>query len=529
MINFRAVETLKPISARLPVRSRLSSFPVLALACAVASAPAPSAASEPSGKPMKWACIGNSITAGLGVAITDAYPAKLAKLLGPGFATENDGVSTTTLLKAGDYPYWTHGRLANVFAFKPDIVTIKLGTNDSKPINWDAHKGEFERDYLALIDTLAAMPQKPRIILCLPVPAFVEQAGNTGIRGSIVKNEIIPLIKKVADERNLAYIDLNTPMAGLAKLFPDSIHPNAAGQDSIAALIFRGFLAKSNRLACIGNSITQYTAQANTDPKDAYPVKLGEMLGANWYTINEGWSGAYMQKASPQPYWGSTRLKDVIDFKPTVVTIKLGTNDSRQADWHADKFIADYESMIDSLNTLSPKPKIWLVTPIPSWQRNGAWPYNGISNDIIKNQTLPALRQVAKDKGLEIIDVNTPMQSLERLVPDGVHPVAEGQDSLAHFIYRAIAASLPTAARPETHPALWPEVDLRAGSLRVSLPGAAEARARLFAADGRELASAVLRNGGSATLDVSGLAPGRYFLSVESAYNGLRAVKAFSF
>src|SRR4051812_4237225 len=104
--------------------SRSFSSASLALACAVASALAPLAVSQPSGKPMKWACIGNSITAGYIVSATDAYPAKLGKLLGPGFSMENDGVSSTTLLKAGDYSYWSHGRLANVFAFKPDIITI---------------------------------------------------------------------------------------------------------------------------------------------------------------------------------------------------------------------------------------------------------------------------------------------------------------------------------------------------------------------------------------------------------------------
>lgn len=518
----------KHLPRRVNSLIRLFSAPALASAWAFASAMAPPALAQPSGKPMKWACIGNSITAGYSVSATDAYPSKLGKLLGPGFAMENDGVASTTLLKAGDTSYWTHGRLANVFAFKPDIVTIKLGTNDSKPINWDAHKGEFERDYLALIDTLSAMPQKPRIILCLPVPAFVEQSGNTGIRGSIVKNEVIPIVKKVADERGLQWIDLNTPMLAHANLFPDSIHPNAVGQDSLAALIYRDFLAKSTRLACIGNSITQYTAQANTDPKDAYPVKLSEMLGAKWYSINEGWSGAYMQKVSPQSYWNSTRLKDVIDYKPDVVTIMLGTNDSRQADWHSDKFIADYESMIDSLNTLNPKPKIWLAAPIPSWMINGAWPYNGISNDIIKGQTLPALKQVAKDKGLDIIDANTPFQALARLVPDGVHPIAAGQDSLAHIIYRAIAASIPTTVPAQARPTRWPEVDLRAGLLRVTLPGVLEARARLFSADGREVSSAGLMNGAAAALAVSGLAPGRYFLTVEAPAEGLHAVKTLS-
>jgi hypothetical protein len=43
---------------------------------------------------VKWACIGNSITAG-------AYPQKLAALLGPGYIVENDGIGGTTMLKSG--------------------------------------------------------------------------------------------------------------------------------------------------------------------------------------------------------------------------------------------------------------------------------------------------------------------------------------------------------------------------------------------------------------------------------------------
>jgi lysophospholipase L1-like esterase len=516
----------------LPLKPELSQRPefidgLLARACALAALAA-TALSAQVAKPLKWACIGNSITQGYTVAETVAYPAKLAKLLGPGFTIENDGVSGTTLLKAGDNSYWKNGKLTNVFAYKPDIITIKLGTNDSKPINWDAHKGEFERDYLALIDTLSAMPQKPRILLCLPAPAFTDLTGNADIRGSIVKNEIIPAIKRVAQARSLAVIDLNTPFQNLENLFPDKIHPNAVGHDSIAAFIFRAFQANSKRLACIGNSITQYTAQANTDPKDAYPVKLSELLGANWYTVNQGWSGAYVQKVSPQPYWNSTRLKDVINFKPDVITIKLGTNDSRQQDWHADKFIADFKSMIDTLNTISPKPKIWLVTPVPAWQVNGAWPYNGINDSIIKNQTLPALKQVAKDKGLEIIDVNTPMVNLKRLVPDGVHPNAEGQDSLAHWIYRVLNTPTMEVVSKIRRGSVWPEIEIRGRNMHVTLPVSSEGRVRLYSVDGREMASLALQRG-EASLVVSGLSKGRYFISVEASSIRLRAVKAMSF
>lgn len=485
------------------------------------------AAAQPSGKPLKWACIGNSITAGYIVPASQAYPAKLGTLLGPGYAMENDGVSGNTLLKAGDNSYWKNGKLPSVFAFKPDIITIKLGTNDSKPVNWDAHKGEFERDYKALIDTLSAMPQKPRIFLCLPVPAFVEQTGSTGIRASVVKNEIMPIIKTIGAGRSLPVIDLYTPMVNMKSRFPDGIHPDAVGQDTIAAVIYRFYQAHSTRLACIGNSITQYTAQANTNPKDAYPVKVGEMLGPDWYAVNKGRSGAYMQKSSPSPYWGTGLLKQVLDFKPNVVTIMLGTNDARQPYWHTDKYIADYQAMIDTLNTLSPRPEIRLLSPIPSWKRNGVWPYNGISNDIIKDQAIPALQQVARTNGLDIIDIYTPMLPLERLVPDGVHPNAEGQDSLAHWIYRALNTPTTAAHPAPGRPAAWPEIDMRNGTLRVALPGVREARARLFSADGRERAHVELHNGEYSTLPVSGFAPGRYFLSIESP-EGRRTVKPLS-
>src|SRR5262245_29881207 len=76
---------------------------------------------------IKWACIGNSITAA-------GYPARLATRLLMD-TVQNDGVGWRTMLRSGDSTYWKYGKFAQVFAFQPDIVSIKLGTNDSKPIN----------------------------------------------------------------------------------------------------------------------------------------------------------------------------------------------------------------------------------------------------------------------------------------------------------------------------------------------------------------------------------------------------------
>jgi acyl-CoA thioesterase-1 len=182
---------------------------------------------------IKIACIGNSITAG-------GYPQKVGALLGARYSVENDGVSGTTLLKKGDNPYWTKGKLANVFALKPSIITIKLGTNDSKPQNWK-YKAEFETDLRALIDTLEKhITPKPVVWLCLPVPAWPVNGANAfGIDGQIIANEVIPIIKKVAADRQLNVIDLHTALLGMQTHSPDGVHPDGVGQDSIAANIYR--------------------------------------------------------------------------------------------------------------------------------------------------------------------------------------------------------------------------------------------------------------------------------------------------
>jgi alpha-L-fucosidase 2 len=196
----------------------------------------------------KVACIGNSITYGYGLnGSTPTYPQQLQKLLGTGYTVENDGVSATTLLKKGDNPYWVNGKLPQVFAFKPDIVVLKLGTNDTKPENWNTHSGEFKSDYLSMVDTLAKMSSKPKIFVVLPAPVFKNQiAASWGIRDSIIKLEL-PIIKDVASERGLTVIDCNTPLLKFPQFFSaDGVHPNGTGADTIAHIVYRAITSTSN-------------------------------------------------------------------------------------------------------------------------------------------------------------------------------------------------------------------------------------------------------------------------------------------
>lgn len=476
-------------------------------------------------RPIKWACIGNSITSGFNGST--GYPALLANKLGPAFQVENDGVSGTTLLKKGDNSYWKNGKLASVFAFKPDIISIKLGTNDSKPQNW-TYKAEFKKDLQSLIDTLGRITPKPQIWLVLPAPAFT----NTyGISGPIIENEQIPLIRQVADSNGLNVIDAHTLLLKKGALFSDGVHPNAEGSDSIATALFRAFKEKAIRVACIGNSITDYAfpgGASDAVEADAYPIRLNMLLGRGYFVENDGVTGLYLQKdAKPaSSYWGPLgKLPRVFALQPNIITIKLGTNDSRAADWNTTRYLRDYRSMVDTLKGMASKPAIWSCLPVPAWQVNGAWPFSGISNDIIKDSTMPAIRKVAAEKGLPIVDFHAPFQNLKSLVPDGVHPNKAGQDTLAHILYRALIAP-PTRLAEKRMARSYPEASLRGGGLELAWPGALPARWELVSLTGRILGAGSIRDAQAHSIPLQGLAAGGYFLSVSSP-EGL-AAKRFS-
>ena len=185
---------------------------------------------------VRVACIGNSITDGFGIdmATQQGYPARLQRLLGNGYHVKNFGVSGRTMLNKGDLPYQNELAWRDALAFRPDIVIIKLGTNDSKPENWQYNKG-FTDDLQLMVDALKANKNNPRIILCTPIPAFKP---TWNINDSVIVNGITPIINKVAKKNKLQVIDLHTLYAHDGdKMLNDAIHPDAKGALRMAEII----------------------------------------------------------------------------------------------------------------------------------------------------------------------------------------------------------------------------------------------------------------------------------------------------
>jgi lysophospholipase L1-like esterase len=236
------------------LRRVLALFTTVAALALTASGQSPAAAASSSqpAAPLRVACLGDSITEGAGTRdpATESYPAQLAALLGSGYEVRNFGKGGATLLDVGDLPYRSLPHFAKACAFNPDIIVIGLGTNDSKPQNWQ-HREKFAANYASLIRQLRALPSNPRVFICQPMPAWPPSAW--GISPAIIENELHPLLADLARNEGVGLIDLFTPMREQHALTPDHVHPNTEGAAIIAQTVAQAIRAAEQNAGRAGH------------------------------------------------------------------------------------------------------------------------------------------------------------------------------------------------------------------------------------------------------------------------------------
>lgn len=190
---------------------------------------------------IKIACIGNSITYGANISNREknCYPAQLEAYLGEGYEVRNFGVNASTALAKGNHPYKDTDAYKEVFSYQPEILFVKLGTNDTKAENWK-YKSEFRTDYQALIDRFQQMDSHPRIILLTPVRCFLPIT-PTAINEDAIAKEVIPMIEQLAWENQLEIIDLHHLFSDKCEqyLLPDQLHPSSIGAGMIAKKLYQ--------------------------------------------------------------------------------------------------------------------------------------------------------------------------------------------------------------------------------------------------------------------------------------------------
>lgn len=264
-------------------------------------------------KPVKVACIGNSITFGytLPDPSTDSYPVQLQRMLGEGYEVGNFGKSGATLLNKGHRPYMQQVEFRKAMEFAGDIAVIHLGINDTDPRNWPNHRDDFFRDYLALIDSCRLANPKVRVLIARMTPIAHRHArflsGTRDWHG-----EIQEMIGQVSRYAGVQLIDFHEPLYPFPGLLPDAIHPNVEGAAKIAQVVYSAITGNYGglrmpvtytdnmvlqrdvelTLSGIANASDQVTVsvggqnlQAKTGPDGKWSVRLQPLKAGGPYTL----------------------------------------------------------------------------------------------------------------------------------------------------------------------------------------------------------------------------------------------------
>lgn len=216
-------------------------FALLTLMMQVGLAGQAGARQRQSAKVIRVACVGNSITYGLGIrdSANDCYPAQLQRMLGPGFKVGNFGKSGATLLRHGHRPYFEQREFRDAMNFKGDIAVIHLGINDTDPRDWPNYRDEFVGDYLALIDSLKQANPHVRIIIARLTP--IRHDHWRFISGTkLWHDEIQEAIATVAKLSGAELIDFHAPLYPYPNYSIDGIHPNPTGARLLAKTVYSG-------------------------------------------------------------------------------------------------------------------------------------------------------------------------------------------------------------------------------------------------------------------------------------------------
>lgn len=193
-------------------------------------------------------CIGDSITAGAGLAPEHHWHRLLEERLGGDAAVTALGVGGATMLRGTDRPLveteaWLRAPDAPV-----DVAVVMLGTNDSvlgRRRCWE-QRGHLEEDVDFLLDEVARRFGAPRVLLCSPPPMFPGKPGLDAAREADL-TERAPRLRELARRyRDLAPGRPNVEFLDLARALSeehvtDGVHLTpfgaAALADQVAAIL----------------------------------------------------------------------------------------------------------------------------------------------------------------------------------------------------------------------------------------------------------------------------------------------------
>ncbi len=190
------------------------------------------------------------------------------------------------------------------------------------------------------------------------------------------------------------------------------------------------------RVGCVGNSITYGHGVENREV-NSYPAQLQRMLGEGYAVENFGKSRSTLLSRGHFPYVEQPEYRAAVAFAPDIVVMHLGVNDTDPRNWpnYGDRFVREYADLVETFRRANPGVRVILsrLSPLTS----GHWRFKSGTREW-RDRIQEAIERVARATGAEVIDFSAALRDRQDLIPDAVHPDAEGATLLAETVYGAI-------------------------------------------------------------------------------------------
>lgn len=206
---------------------------------------------------------------------------------------------------------------------------------------------------------------------------------------------------------------------------------------------------KTIKVACVGNSITYGYGIENRE-QNSYPSVLQRLLGKGYKVGNFGHSGATLLSKGHRPYIKQEEYQKALAFAGDIVVIHLGINDTDPRNWpnHRNDFVKDYLTLISSFKKANPKARIVIARMSPLSHRHHRFE-SGTRDWHAEIQQAIAL--VAQQTNAQLIDFHEPLYHFPQMLPDAVHPNAQGAAILAQVVFGAITGNYGGLQLPEIY------------------------------------------------------------------------------
>lgn len=188
------------------------------------------------------------------------------------------------------------------------------------------------------------------------------------------------------------------------------------------------------RLLCMGDSLTASDYGSYVDKLQHIFTAEGINVKANALARPGHTSGQYLS------YMRQTR--PLAKIHPHMVVLLLGTNDVRV---DSDRttvfdFTRNMRNILRILkghrNPDGSTARIFLATPPPIFTPDLA-PFTKESQHRIKDEIVPAVKRLAQEEGVGLIDLHAHFMNKKSLLP-GIHPNARGYQMMAEWIYSSL-------------------------------------------------------------------------------------------